>query len=74
MGELRRIFLTAAEVAALYPIAVGTLANMRSRKVGCKFYKLPGGKKVIYKASEIAAWFESEPVLTVDSFRETANG
>lgn len=71
MGEFRKPFLTAAEVAALYPIAIGTLANMRSRRVGPKFYKLPGGRKVVYKASEVEEWLTREPVLTTDSLPET---
>lgn len=59
-----KIFLTPEEVSASCGIAVGTLANLRYQKKGPKFYKLPGGRKVLYKLSDIEEWLSREPVLT----------
>ena len=62
-------FLSVSQVKNEYPfLSPGTLANMRCRKEGPRYYKL--NKKVLYKRSDLEAWFESEPVLTRGSLPE----
>ncbi len=59
-------FLSVAQVKEQYPfLSVGSLANMRCRKEGPKYYKL--NKKVLYKRSDLEAWLSSQPILTRDS-------
>jgi hypothetical protein len=53
--------------AALYDLSPGTLANMRSRGIGPKFYKVGSGRKVLYKVDDFEAWLTSSPVMTKDS-------
>jgi len=43
----------------------GTLANMRSKKQGPKYYK--SGRKIIYRVEDIERWLYQHPVLTIDS-------
>lgn len=47
----------------------GGLANMRSKKIGPKFFKV--GRKVVYRPEDIEAFLFRAPVLTRDSI-ETA--
>jgi len=62
-------FLSVSQIKSEYSfLNPGTLANMRCRKVGPKYYKL--NKKVLYKRSDLDAWCGSEPVLTRDSMPE----
>lgn len=59
-------FLSVNQVKAEYPfLSPGTLANMRCKKEGPKYYKLK--RKVLYKRSDLETWIGSEPVLTRDS-------
>lgn len=62
-------YLSVSQVKSEYPfLSPGTLANMRCRKEGPRYYKL--NKKVLYKRSDLEVWFESEPVLTHDSLSD----
>ena len=56
---------TAAE---LYDLSRGSLANLRSKGKGPKFYKI-GGRKVLYRVEDFEAWLKSNPVQTTDSIR-----
>lgn len=59
-------FLSVAQVREQYPfLSTGTLANMRCRKEGPRYFKL--GRKIIYKRSDLERWIASAPVLTRDS-------
>jgi len=62
---LRRKVFTANEVAYIYGLAPGTLANWRHQRIGPKFYKL--GRRVGYFPEDLENWSKSEPVLTRDS-------
>lgn len=59
--------ITADEASVLYGINKGTLANMRSKKRGPKYYKV--GRKIVYKVQDFEQWFFSNPVMTIDSLR-----
>ena len=59
-------YLSVNQIKSDYPfLSPGSLANMRCRKEGPKYYKL--NKKVLYKRSDLEAWLCSQPVLTRDS-------
>jgi hypothetical protein len=60
-----RKMLTPSDVAQLYGLSEGWLANLRSQRQGCKFYKI--GAKVLYKAEDMERWVTSVPVLTKES-------
>ena len=62
-------YLGVNQIKAEFPfLNPGTLANLRCRKQGPRYFKL--GQKVLYRRSDLMAWFESEPVLTHDSVQE----
>lgn len=62
-------FLSVNQIKSEYPfLSTGSLANLRCRKEGSRYYKL--NKKVLYKRSDLEAWLGSEPVLTRDSMSE----
>jgi hypothetical protein len=56
---------TPFEMARLYGVPVGTLANMRYLKRGPRFYKV--GKSVLYFTEDFEDWLRRNPVLTKDS-------
>lgn len=58
---------TPHEVAQTYGIPEGTLANMRWKKVGPKFYRR--GRVVVYFWEDVEAWLRQNPVLTIDSVK-----
>jgi len=60
--------LSPAQVEKFYGIPAGTLANLRWRKEGPKFFKR--SRKVVYKTADVEAWLFGNPVLTADSIRE----
>ena len=60
-----RLTISPAEVEQLYGIPVGTLANLRCKRRGPRFFKVQGGK-VIYRVADIEAWLFANPVLTID--------
>jgi len=55
-------FYTPRESADIFGFAEGTLANLRTKRHGCKYYKR--GRKVLYDADEFEGWIKSNPVLT----------
>lgn len=57
-------FYTPKEAAELFGFAQGTLANLRSKCQGCKFYKR--GRKVLYSHDDLINWLTANPVLTKD--------
>ena len=52
-------------ISELYDIPLGTLANMRSKREGPRFYKR--GRRVIYFLEDVEKWIRKNPVLTKDS-------
>ena len=59
-----KITLTGDEIERLYGVDRGTLANYRTKRIGCRYFKV--GAKVYYKTDEFERWFFSRPVLTAD--------
>jgi len=63
--KIEKRALTPEEVADAYSIATGTLANMRSKKVGIKFYRC--GRKILYRREDVENFVFSNPVMTSDA-------
>lgn len=63
-----KITLTGEEIEAIYGVDKGTLANLRSKRIGCPYFKR--GKSVYYKKSDWETYLFSNPVLTSDSIPE----
>ena len=61
-------FYKPREAADIFGFAEGTLANLRSKRQGCKFYKR--GRKVLYDADEFERWVRSNPILTMHAVAE----
>ncbi|MGD0236949.1 MAG: helix-turn-helix domain-containing protein [Syntrophorhabdales bacterium] len=61
---LARKTLRPCEVAEVYGVSLGTLANLRSRRLGPKFFKQ--GKSVFYRVEDFESWLMRNPVLTRD--------
>ena len=60
--------LTTKQFSKEYGLPEGSLANMRWRKIGPRYYKL--NKKIIYRRADIEAWLFSNPVLTINALKE----
>jgi hypothetical protein len=67
MKQAEKKTITAETAAALYDLSPGTLANLRAKGKGCKFYRVGGGRKVIYRVDDFEAWLTSNPVMTKGS-------
>jgi hypothetical protein len=63
---LKKRALSPNEVEAIYGIPQGSLANMRWKKTGPKYYKV-GTKRVKYLVDDVEDWMTKAPVLTKDS-------
>jgi hypothetical protein len=68
--ESKRILLKPKEIAEIFGIFEGTLANLRWAKRGPRYYKKPGGRGVYYLREDVARWVLSNPVATLDSYAE----
>jgi len=62
--EQKQKMLSPKEVSEIYGLNVGTLANMRYRKVGPKYYKVK--RKVLYDKQDIEAYLKKGEILTKD--------
>lgn len=60
--------LTTREVAALTPYATGTLRWMRHVGRGPKSFTLPGGRKVVYRESDVFAWIAAGEDAAAEDF------
>lgn len=60
-----KITLSGEEIEQLFGIDAGTMANYRSRREGCRFFKV--NRRVFYRRDDFEKWFFSNPVLTIDS-------
>lgn len=63
----RKRFYTPKQAAEVFGYAEGTLANLRSKRQGCRYYKR--NRKVLYDAEEFEMWVTTNPILTLDSIR-----
>jgi hypothetical protein len=64
-ATVHRITISPEEAVAIYGVNKGTLANLRSRKLGCPYYKV--NRKILYKVDEFERWLFSIPVKTMES-------
>ena len=64
-AAIHRITISPEEAAAIYGVNRGTLANLRSRKLGCPYIKV--GRKILYKVDLFERWLFSTPVKTMES-------
>jgi len=56
---------TPYEMAQAYGLAEGSLANMRYKKVGPKYFKI--GRRVLYFFDDFEQWLRQNPIVTRDS-------
>lgn len=52
-------YLTPEDLAAMLQIAVGTIANWRTRKVGPEYVRIGG--VVRYRPEAVSAWLAKQP-------------
>jgi len=64
----KKKFLTPEDIATDYRLSVGHLANLRCKRLGCRFYRV--GRKILYDADDWDRWIRSQPVLTRESLPE----
>jgi hypothetical protein len=64
--EIKQVSVSPEQAAELYGLKVGSLANMRCRKQGPRYYKVGKGKKVVYRVEDLERWLFEEPVMTLD--------
>jgi len=65
MEKIEKRAITPAEVEIAYGIPKGSLANMRWRRIGPRYFKA-GARKVLYLVSDVEAWIARNPVQTID--------
>ncbi|MCX5811098.1 MAG: helix-turn-helix domain-containing protein [Proteobacteria bacterium] len=74
MSRLRELnskkALTPEEVSEQYGLSKGTLANLRSKKQGAKFFRVGGGRKILYRIEDLESWLYQNPVMTIDSHND----
>lgn len=61
------ITLNPKQVEAEYGIPVGSLANMRWRGEGIRYYK--ANRSILYKRADIEAWLEAQAVEPIAATR-----
>jgi len=61
---LPRITCSPDEICSIFGLNSGSLANLRSKRQGPRYYKI--GRKVLYKPAEVERWITENPVLTTD--------
>jgi len=69
MGKIEKRAITPADVEIAYGIPKGSLANMRWRRVGPRYFKV-GKRKVLYLVADINRWITKSPIKTIDSMGE----
>lgn len=57
--------LTAKEVASVYGINEGSLANLRWLKQGPKYYRC--GRRILYRPEDVEKWLFARPVATAEA-------
>jgi len=66
--EVERKTASPRMISEVYDLSVGHLANMRSKKIGPRFFRI--GHKVLYLVSEFEEWIMQHPVHTIDSLKK----
>jgi len=60
--------ITPKEASETYGFCEGTLANLRCKRLGPKYYRV--GRKVLYRVEDLECWVMSNPVITTGSSLE----
>jgi hypothetical protein len=68
MNSERRKFFRPSEISEMFNISVGTLANWRSQRSGCKYYRFRS--RIYYNIDEFEQLIKSNPILTKESLNE----
>ena len=68
MNSLEKKFGNTEEVARAFGFSKGTLANMRSKKLGPKYFKV--NRKILYRFADVEKWIQTYPVLTRDDMNQ----
>jgi len=55
-------YCTPAEIAELFSLNVGTMANMRARRQGPVYFKT--GRRILYSVIDIEQWITSSKIMT----------
>lgn len=64
-AAVHRITISPKDAAAIYGLNLGHLANLRSRKLGCPYFKI--NRKILYRIDDFEKWLFSVPVKTMES-------
>lgn len=67
MKNLSRRALTPDQVAEVYSIPRGSLANWRCKKIGPKYFRV--GRKVLYLIEDVETFITGTPVMTTGILR-----
>lgn len=59
--------ITPKAASEIYGFSEGTLANLRCKRNGPKYYRV--GRKVLYLVTDFEEWITKNPVLTTDSLQ-----
>lgn len=62
MRDIKSRALTPREAEQCYGFSPGTLANLRCKKRGPKFFKV--GRKVLYFIEDFEKWLRQHPIMT----------
>lgn len=62
--------ITPKEASETYGFCEGTLANLRCKRQGPKYFRAGGGRKILYLVEDFERWVLSNPVMTIDSSLE----
>lgn len=65
---VERKTVTPQEAADIYGLSVGTLANMRAKKIGSPYHVR--GRRVFYLVAELEAWLLEHRILTIDAIQQ----
>lgn len=64
-AAMHKITISPEEAVVRYGVNRGTLANLRSRKLGCPYFRV--GRKILYRVCDFENWLFSQPVKTTES-------
>ena len=61
----KRKSLSPTDIEIVHGIPKGTLANLRSKKQGCPYFKCGG--KILYRVDDFERWLYRNPIRTINS-------
>ena len=66
--DVARKTATPEVVSETYGVPIGSLANLRHKRQGPRYFKR--GRRIVYLISDVEEWLLSNPVQTIDSIRK----